>query len=99
MQVKKKLTNLWVDANTIHCTVGKFRGSIVYVLSHLFIIQWYYISWGMSCPFNYTGVVGVKFREFNPTMKLTKFKHPQNLPTKWYEIYIIVAIYFRNVTF
>ena len=48
----------------------------------------------MSRPFNCTGVVGVKFRDFNPTMKLTKFKHPRNLPTvrTVYILYVNIAV-------
>ena len=39
---------------------------------------------GMSHPTNYIGVVRVKFCNFNPTTKLTKIKHPRNLPTVQY---------------
>ena len=55
-----------------------------HVLSLFSIIQWYFISWGLLRPFNCTGLVGVKFHDFNPTIKLVKFKHPRNLPTLWY---------------
>ena len=76
----------------IYHTVGKFRGSKVSHFVSLFHIQKislrYFILWGMSHQSNYTSVVGVKFCNFNLTTKLTKFKHPLNLPTIWYSAFL-----------
>ena len=58
----------------------------------------YFISWR---PFNYTGVVGVKFRDFNPTTKLMKFKHLRNLPTVQtvqYGSVVVNYLYFVIIT-
>ena len=61
-------------------TVSKFQGSKVLHFVSLFHIQkiscGILFRGGVSCPTNYI-VVGVKFQDFNPTTKLTKFKHHQ----------------------
>ena len=74
--------------------VGKFRGSKVSRFVSLPLFSGIIFRGGMSCPFNCRGVVGVKFRDFNLTMKLTKFKHPRNLPTvrTIYMLYVNIAL-------
>ena len=60
--------------------VGKFRGSKVFSIFKKFRVVF---MGACSCLTNYMYivVVRVKFYNFNPTTKLTKFKHPQNLAT------------------
>ena len=73
-------------------TVGKFRGSKVSRFVSFPLFSSIIFRGGMSRPFNCTGVVGVKFRNFNPTMELTKFKPPRNLPT----IRMVYMLYVNN---
>ena len=61
-----------------YCTVGKFRGSKVSHFVSLPLFSGDLFCGGMPCPFKCTGVVGVKFPDFNLTTKLTKFKDPRN---------------------
>ena len=74
---------------TSYHMVGKFRGSKVLLLSLFSIfMQCILFCGGVSHPTNYIGVVGVKFRYFNPNTKLK-----QNLNTlEIYQLHIKCAM-------
>ena len=63
-------------------TVGKFQGSKVFSIFKKFRVV-FSIRGGMfmSNQLHVYSCGTVKFYNFNPTTKLMKFKHPQNLAT------------------